>query len=194
MHVYNISRMKQRSREGQRKGEKKLRQKVKSTERQQEILSIIARSSQIAYAQVIRAKIILGLAKGKSNGRIAEEIGCHANTVSKWKMRWLKKQEGLTALETELSRQEYRAEIEAVLSEEERSGRPPHFTAEQLCQIVAMACEAPEKYGYPVTHWTAKELALAAVKQGIVDSISTRHVGRFLKGVPAQAASVTILA
>ena len=190
MHVYSIRSMKQGSREGQRKGVKK----VKNTERQKEILSIISRSSQLAYAQVIRAKIILGLAKGKSNGRIAEEFGCHVNTVSKWKMRWLRKQEVLTALETELSRQAYRAEIEAVLSEEERSGRPPHFTAEQLCQIVAMACEAPEKYGYPVTHWTAKELALAVVKQGIVDSISTRHVGRFLKGVQAQASSVTILA
>ena len=190
MHVYRISSMKQRTREGQRKGVKK----VKSTERQQEILSIISRGSQLGYAQVIRAKIILGLAKGKSNGRIAEEIGCHANTVSKWKMRWLKKQEVLRERETELSRQAYRAEIEAVLSEEERSGRPPHFSAEQLCQIVAVACEAPEKYGYPVTHWTAKDLALAVVKLGIVDSISTRHMGRFLKGMQTQAASLTILA
>ena len=186
--------MKQGIKERQRKGVKKERRKVKTTERQKEILSILARSSQLAYAQVIRARIVLALAKGKSNAETAEEISCHANTVSKWKMRWLRQQEVLAELEPELSRQDYRKQLEASLSEEERSGRPPHFSAEQLCQIVAMACEAPEKYGYPVTHWTAKELALAVVRQGIVESISTRHIGRFLKGMQVKAASITVLA
>ena len=53
--------------------------------------------------------------------------------------------------------------------------------AEQLTQIIAVACEQPEECGRPVTHWTPKELADEVVKRGIVDTISPRHVDRLLK-------------
>jgi hypothetical protein len=46
---------------------------------------------------------------------------------------------------------------------------------------VAIACEDPQASGYPISHWTAKEIAAEAVKRGIVESISVRQVGRFLK-------------
>ena len=49
-------------------------------------------------------------------------------------------------------------------------------------------------WGHPVTHWTPQELALEVVKQSIVESISVRHIGRFLKGMSIETASVTILA
>ena len=78
--------------------------------------------------------------------------------------------------------------------DEERSGRPNTFTSEQLCQIIAVACQSPEELGRPVTHWTPQELALEVVKQSIVESISVRHIGRFLKGMSIETASVTILA
>ena len=49
-----------------------------------------------------------------------------------------------------------------------------------------MACEPPEKSGRPITHWTAHELADEVVKRGIVASISTTQVGRYLREAALQ--------
>ena len=40
-----------------------------------------------------------------------------------------------------------------------RPGAPNRITPEQWCQIMAIACEPPEIYNIPITHWTYKELA-----------------------------------
>jgi putative transposase len=69
-----------------------------------------------------------------------------------------------------------------LLADEHRSGAPPTFGAEQLTQIIGVACEAPEDAGRPVTHWTPRELADEVIKRGIVVTISPRHVDRLLKG------------
>jgi putative transposase len=62
-----------------------------------------------------------------------------------------------------------------------RPGAPRKFTPEQVTQILAVACEPPEKSGRPITHWTAYELADEVVRRGIVASISTTQVGRYLR-------------
>ena len=72
--------------------------------------------------------------------------------------------------------------ISDVLSDEPRSGGPCTFSAEQLTQILAVACEKPQDCGRPVTHWTPRELAHEVIKRGVVESISKRHVDRILKG------------
>jgi hypothetical protein len=59
-------------------------------------------------------------------------------------------------------------------------GVKPKFTAEQICAIVALACEPPEATGVPITHWSQSELARQAVARGIVPEISHNSVGRFL--------------
>jgi putative transposase len=71
--------------------------------------------------------------------------------------------------------------IEERLQDWPRSGSPGKFSAEQLVQLIALACEAPQDSGYPVSHWTPQEIAAEASKRGIVESISPRPVGRFLK-------------
>ena len=48
-------------------------------------------------------------------------------------------------------------------------------------QIVALACETPQASGYRVSHWTPTELATEAIKRGILEKISPRSVGRFLR-------------
>jgi len=58
---------------------------------------------------------------------------------------------------------------------------PATFSLEQILQLFAIACEKPESYGRPISHWTARELADEMVLQGIVESISPRHVGRLLE-------------
>ena len=71
--------------------------------------------------------------------------------------------------------------IEKILADLPRPGAPPIFTAEQVCQLMALACRKPEELGLPFTTWTPSELARSAVQEGIVTSISSASVGRFLK-------------
>ncbi len=44
-----------------------------------------------------------------------------------------------------------------------------------------MAYDPPEQYGRPISEWTAGKLADEMVHQGIVESISPRHMGRLLE-------------
>jgi hypothetical protein len=67
------------------------------------------------------------------------------------------------------------------LADEPRPGAPATFTPEQICSIVALACEPPEKSELPLSHWSQSELAREAVRRGFVGSISHGSVGRFLK-------------
>jgi hypothetical protein len=62
-----------------------------------------------------------------------------------------------------------------------RSGAADTFTPEQLCWIVALAWASPEQDGRPITHWTPRELADEAIKQGIVPTSSVRQIGRRLR-------------
>jgi len=55
------------------------------------------------------------------------------------------------------------------------------FTPEQICQIMALACEDPERLDVPISQWSQSELARQAVNRGIIKSISHGSVGRFLK-------------
>ena len=83
--------------------------------------------------------------------------------------------------------------IEA-LTDHPRSGTPATFTAEQIVQIVAGACEAPADSGRPVSHWTPREVAEEVRKRAIVETISTRSGGRCLKSGRLTAASGGVLA
>jgi hypothetical protein len=84
--------------------------------------------------------------------------------------------------------------VEDVLVDEPRSGKPATFTPEQICSIVALACEDPRESGRPVTHWSTTKLADEAMKRGIVEEISARSVGRFLGRGGSEAPSDTLLA
>jgi transposase len=67
------------------------------------------------------------------------------------------------------------------LQDAERIGAPLTFSAEQVIQLFAIACEKPAESERPISHWTARELANEMVKRGIVKSISPRHVRRLLE-------------
>ena len=118
-----------------------------------------------------RAKIIRLAAVGLSNAAIVRELEIPRQTVVLWRQRWLMLEE--IPLD-ELS-------VKARLEDLPRSGRPPEITAEQRCQLEAIACQPPEKYGRPISQWTGRELADEMVKQGIIETLSRRHAGRLLK-------------
>ena len=167
---------------------------IRLTDRQRKILEQIVRRAQSAQCMVLRSRIILMAHAGQNNQYIADDLGIHVQTPRRWRNRWAEAAERLKDLETDLDDKALHAHVEEVLSDEPRSGTPATFTPEQICQIVALSCEPPEASGRPVTHWTHAELADEVIKRNIVESISPRSVGRFLKGRGPETASESILA
>ncbi len=161
------------------------------TPRQQAVLERLVRQHRCPQALVRRIKIILAAAKGQRNEAIARQLGCSPTTVRTWRSRWSAAQTQLVAVEAD--EQELRRMVADVLADAARPGRPDTFTAEQIVQIMALACTSPSDAGRPVTAWTPRELADEAVKRAIVPTISARSVGRFLKAGPAQAAPKSVL-
>jgi len=98
--------------------------------------------------------------------------------VQRWRDRWYASQAEREQAENDKA---LRQVIEQTLADVPRQGAPATFSAEQIVQIVALACEEPEASGYPVSHWTPREVRQEAIKRGIVEHISERQVGRFLK-------------
>jgi transposase len=163
-------------------------------ERQRTILEQIVRRAQSAQCMVARSKIILMADEDMSNQHIADELGMHVQTPRRWRNRWAEAAERLATAETDSTDRELQLLVEDVLSDQPRSGTPATFTPEQICQIVALACEPPAASGRPVTHWTPTDLADEAVKRKIVERISPRSVGRFLKGRRPETAPQPVLA
>jgi transposase len=161
---------------------------ISLTKRQKEELKVVVRGTNTPHMHVIRANIILQANGEGRNAHIAEDVGCHIDTVRIWRRRWAEAEDVLAEAEQEVEAKEYRQMVRNVLTDNPRSGSPGKFSAEQLCQIIAVACQQPEKVDCPVTHWTPRELSNEVVKQGIVESISVRHIGRFLKGVGLKTA------
>jgi hypothetical protein len=52
------------------------------------------------------------------------------------------------------------------LQDAPRPGVTPKFTAEQRCQMAALACETPTKAGRPISQWTGREIADEMKAQG----------------------------
>ena len=154
--------------------------KVVITERQQDILLRLSRSVTIAFQLRQRAQIILLGFEGRLNSEIEEIVGLGHDAVGRWRRRWQQEFERLTLVEGLEEPADLRRAIEGVLSDEQRSGRPTTFTAEQLTMIFAVACEAVEESGRPVARWTQREIIDEVVKRGIIASISTSHLSTLL--------------
>lgn len=121
-----------------------------------------------AQQLVVRAKIILLASEGKNHGEIARRLDISLDMARLWRNRWLE------TSGRELS-------IVQRLQDQERIGAPVKFSMEQVVELFALACSEPEDYGRPISHWTSRELADEIIKQGIIESISIRHVGRLLE-------------
>lgn len=130
----------------------------------------------------LRARIVLAAAAGGNNAEIAREFTVDVEMVCRWRKRWLELQ--AVSLED--------LAVEDRLGDAARSGAPRRITDEQVCQIVALACEAPEGSGRPISQWTAREIADEIKRRGIVDQISDRHAARLIKrGISNHTAGAT---
>ena len=156
--------------------------KIIISERQQKLLEEFSKSRTIGKCIVQRATIVLLSFTGIFNEDIARQVGLNRQQVGVWRQRWRDAWEALCVWEcTEPHR--LREAILDVLSDAPRPGTPAKFTAEQVSQIVALACESPKLSGRPIDHWTLRELRDEAIQRRIVEDISVSRIGCFL-GTP----------
>jgi transposase len=144
---------------------------VNLNEEEQTGLDQLVRRHNVGQQIALRARVILAAGQGKTNSAIAGALAVSINLVQRWRTRWAKAQ---TISYDDLS-------IEDRLQDAPRPGAPCKITADQRCQIEALACEKPEKSGRPISHWTAREIADELLNRKIVASISGRHAARLLK-------------
>jgi putative transposase len=122
--------------------------------------------------------------EGANNAQTARQFGLHLDTPRLWRNRWLALSPQLEKLENELKAEDESkllVALEQALKDEPRPGTPPSFSPEQVTAIIALACSDPRQSGYSFEHWTAPDLAREAIKRGIVTTISTTTISRFLK-------------
>jgi len=144
------------------------------------ILTEFARSTHQPLHLKIRSEIVIRASEGASNNAIEREMQIDKNQVKRWRDRYGNKQDYILLIEKEYPHK-LRSTIIEALSDSPRSGSPATFRDEQVAAIIAMACESPEKFDLPVSHWTPGLLQRKAIELGIVEDISVRQVGRFLK-------------
>jgi len=146
-------------------------QVVNLSEAEQQGLEKLIKRHQVGQQIAMRARIVLAAARGQKNKEIAQTYQVTLDTVGLWRNRWVKLQD--ISLD-DLS-------LEDRLQDAPRPGAPARITADQRCQIEALACEKPETSDRPITHWTAREIADELKKRKIVANISPRHAARLLK-------------
>ncbi len=155
--------------------------KITLSPEEREALDRLIRTPSTAQQLALRARMIVLASDGVKVGETADHLGAWRKTVSQWRKRWLSSS-GTPATPAER------------LSDAPRSGAPPRITAQEICAIVALACERPADSNVPLSHWSASDLAREAMRRGLVDRISARSVGRFLKRCRPQAPSDAPLA
>jgi transposase len=133
---------------------------LSATERER--LKKMAYGHKTEHRLRMRAQVVLHAARGRSNARIARETGLHLDTVRTWRGRFAER--GLPGLR-----------------DRKRSGRRPSFTALQIAEVKALACQLPAETGTPLSRWSCPELAREVVARAIAGSISVSTVRRWLK-------------
>lgn len=139
-----------------------------SEEEQTELERLVRRHST-PQQQALRGRMILAAADGKNNSQIARELNVCVETVRAWRDRWLELQ-AISLSDLQVGER---------LRDLPRPGAPARITAEQTCQLLALACEQPKER--PISQWTERELADEAMRRGILEQISPRHAARLLK-------------
>ena len=130
---------------------------VRVSERQWDVLQEFRRSRTVAKGIVQRGLILVLGVQGLRNEEIAAEVGLIRRQVGVCRRRWRDAWDSLCVWEcTEPHR--LREAILDVLSDAPRTGSPGKTTADQVAQILAVACESPKLSGRPITRWTHKEL------------------------------------
>jgi transposase len=144
---------------------------VNLSEAERQGLGKLVKAHSTPQQIVLRARIVLAASQGLNNEQVGRELHVGVDMVRYWRQRWLA---GQVIPLSELS-------VEERLHDLPRAGKPSALTADQMCQITALACEKPEQSERPISQWTGREIADEIMKRGIVTQISPRHAARLLK-------------
>jgi putative transposase len=134
-------------------------------------LEALTRRHSTPQQLALRARIVLAAADGANNGQIVRLLDVSLDMARRWRERWLVLQPA--SLED--------LPVADRLTDAPRPGKPVRISAEQVAQIVALACDPPVASERPISQWTSRELAAEIQKRGIVPTISGRHAARLLK-------------
>ena len=137
---------------------------------QRDGLERLVRTHSTPQQLALRARMILHAADGVGVRESARELGIWPKTVRYWRKRWRQAADGQSVGER--------------LADAPRSGAPATFTPEQVCAVIAMTCEKPSQSERPISQWSQREIADEAMRRGLVERMSQRSVGRFLKKRP----------
>src|SRR5438093_12897653 len=107
-------------------------------------------------ALVRRARVVLLAATGYSNTAIAEQVPMDIEAVGLWRRRWTAWR-GVPLAEVDVAKR---------LADAPRPGVQPRLTPEQVCHILALACEQPNGSGRPISQWSHRDLADEIVRRG----------------------------
>lgn len=151
---------------------------IQLNEQERAILEQIVRQPSSPQGLVTRSQIILRAAAGETISGQARGMGLPSQRVRHWRQVWLVSASEREAVVDDRLRRQVLARL---LADAPRAGAPSTFSAEQVVQIIAVSCEEPRQSGYPDSHWSQNQIAREVVKRGIVEHISGRQVGRFLK-------------
>lgn len=124
-------------------------------------LESVVRSPSCEHRDVVRGRIVLLASAGVSNAEIARRVGCHEDTVRKWRRRF--------AAEPRME----------ALSDRPRSGRPPKVTVATRCELIKLACSSPPS-SLQRSRWTVAALVEALARETGV-RLSRSEVGRLLR-------------
>lgn len=143
-----------------------------------------------------RSEIILLHVCGTPKKKIARDLSIDVRTVRKWTTRWDTAAPVMKSIEEQLENTDdralalhlYQQHLYDILEDAPRPGTPKCFSAEQVAQIVALACELLDSSNEAVSHRTQQQIAEEAVSRGIVPSISQPTICLILKNSSHKAA------
>jgi len=172
---------------------------IPMTPYQLDVLSELGRKHTTAQQIAKRIQILLLAQKGNSNSAIKRALNISLNTVKQWRKRWLFAYDDLVAYEAEISRTkvselDFQKRLLSVLQDKPRSGTPKKISLAQEQKIVALACDKPIDHDIRMTDWTHEMLAITAISENIVPTISASQVGRILKNTPPPTPQIRVLA
>lgn len=150
------------------------------------ILTSLCKRRIVATGIARRARIIVLAYQKLLNGQIAELVDAERHGVGRWRKRWQDSFEALLSIEMNESQAALERAIVDVLRDAHRSGSSGKFSAEQVVQLVSLACENPRDSDRPVEAWTGRELANEMQKRSVVDSISASRVNELLRQMDLQ--------
>lgn len=141
------------------------------TDTERQALEALTRRHATPQQLALRARIVLAAAGGANNAQIARLLDVSLDMARRWRDRWRVLQPASLADLPVADR----------LTDAPRPGKPVRITAEQVAQMIALACAPPADSQRPISQWTSRELADEIQQRGIVPQISGRHAARLLK-------------